>query len=154
MFSLQDHQLDAKLVYKAAFCFLLAHEVERNSSTGHILELLNQLLIYVRSSAEHDNQNQQNSEPDSMFTNPFVARSMSMSTRSMSLSPTPSSSGPNAAQVDSGQLQQAMNKLCDDIVTICIRIIKLVLDSQRQFPMDPSTGITQAKLSELSDSLA
>lgn len=140
------------MVYKMAAGFLLAHQLEKNTSLGQTVELLNQLLVYVRSSCVTDqlDSHHYGTDSDSLISAQFVSR-MSIS-RSASLSPAPFST-PNSMAEQSEQVQQTMHRLCDDIVTCCIRTIKLVLDTAKHLPMEPSAGITRTRLSELSESL-
>lgn len=155
----QEHQLKSSLVYKMTAAFLLAHELEKNSSAATMLDLLGQLLVYVRSSclAEHNSSPAATPVPaagdqseSGFFSSPLVAsRSMSF-TRSISQSSrtaTPPSPGPAAG------LQALMNKLSDDIVTSCIGAIKLLLDWPVARQSNALELSARAKFVELSESL-
>lgn len=158
--------MDARLVFKLTSVFLVAHQLEANSSCAQILELLGQLLVYVRSSLAteqeaHQLGNTTGADPESgPFSSPFTARSNSHLSRHLSLvqatvEPEPSEAGSvsGAMSGDSSERLERMNRQCDDMVTGCIGALKLVLDSRRQMAMEPSSGIARAKLSELSEAL-
>ena len=124
--------------------FLLAHQLEKNTSPVQIMELLSQLLMYVRSSCAIDHfEHHSNIKEDSESVASFVQRPTS-------LNPSITSS------VTINQLNQslvAMNdEHCDDILACCIRTIKQVMDSMKHYPME-STVMMGTKLSELSELL-
>ncbi|KAJ6217183.1 hypothetical protein RDWZM_008340 [Blomia tropicalis] len=150
---IQDHQLDSKLVYKMTMSLLLAYELEKNSTTTHILDLTGQLILFIRSRGEQDEKQQyqqidQSDSNSSSFISPFLNRSISISSRISSTSPSMNNMN-NSSPSDSIH----RNRLCDEIVTSCIRTVKRVLDCQKSFPAESNSGMIRARLSELSESL-
>lgn len=143
--------------------FLLAHELEKSSSAAMMLDMLGQLLVYVRSSCLAEAHGPSSTGTGDQSESAFFSSPLQLSrSSSLSLNRTFSQGGrvatpppPNSTRVSetlqSAELQTLMNKLSDEIVTSCICALKLVLD----WPARQSSALEQAraKFVELSESL-